>query len=227
MLVEVIVTNVEEAITAEKYGANRLELIHAFDLGGLSPRLELSKEVCSAVSIPVNVMVRPHGHSFLYDIKDMQTILLEIDYLITHTEVNDIVFGALNEKNEVAFGQLEIIIKHIEKTKHGITFHRAIDESKDVFTAFRELHNYKEFVKRALTSGGKETAMEGIDTIFQMQHFAENEGITVLAGSGIKPENARDLISKTRVKEIHLGTGLRTNGKLDQAKFVKLNENIN
>ncbi len=227
MLVEVIVTNVEEAIAAEKYGANRLELIHAFDLGGLSPQLELSKQICSAVSIPVNVMVRPHGQSFIYDIKDMQTILLEIDYLITHTNVNDIVFGSLNEKKEVAFGQLEMIIKHIEKTNHGITFHRAIDVSKDVYTAFKELHNYKEFVKRVLTSGGEDTAVAGATTICQLQHFAAADGITVLAGSGIKPENARDLISKTSVKEIHLGTGLRTNSKLDQAKFVELYNNIN
>ena len=43
MKIEIIVTNVEEAILAEQYGADRLELIHAFNLGGLSPALDLSK----------------------------------------------------------------------------------------------------------------------------------------------------------------------------------------
>jgi copper homeostasis protein len=55
MLLEVIVTNVQEAILAQEYGADRLELIHAFTVGGLSPDKNLAQEVCSAVTIPINV----------------------------------------------------------------------------------------------------------------------------------------------------------------------------
>ena len=110
MVLEVIVTTIQEALQAEKYGANRLELINSFALGGLSPDLTLSKEICNEVNIPVNIMLRPHGKSFIYDKADIKTIMAELDYLRDHTKANSIVFGALTSQNQIDHKLLQQII---------------------------------------------------------------------------------------------------------------------
>lgn len=224
MLIEIIATNLEEAICAERYGADRLELIHDFELGGLSPQLELAREVCTAVKIPVNVMVRPHGESFIYTSQDMNKILHEIDYLLSNTKVSSIVFGSLTEDNVINLKQLESVIKLLENTGVGLTFHRAIDVSRNIVAAYQELQNYAPHLTRVLSSGGKDSAIDGSAQLAIMQQ--DSRGVILLAGAGITPDNAADLVRATKVSEIHLGTGVRTNGKLDQSKFEILKNNL-
>jgi copper homeostasis protein CutC len=59
---EVIVTTVDEAIEAEAGGADRLELVRALDVGGLTPEISIARGVLAAVRIPVRVMVREEAH---------------------------------------------------------------------------------------------------------------------------------------------------------------------
>lgn len=224
MLIEIIATNLEEAITAEKYGANRIELIHSFDLGGLSPALELSREVCLKVKIPVNVMIRPHGDSFCYNLADIKQILLELEYLRDKTQANAVVFGALNNNGNIDKTLLKQIIAN--KGHLGLTFHRAIDVAFDTLEAYKQLIEFKE-IDLVLTSGGKNTASEGAHVIKQMLELNNGQSnCKILAGSGITPENAAKLIQQTNVTQIHLGTGVRENGKLSLAKYNDLIKNI-
>jgi len=217
MKFEIIVTNVEEAILAEQYGADRLELIHDFKFGGLSPLLNMSQEVCAAVKIPVCVMVRPHGKSFIYDQHDTQQIIHEINYLRDHTDTYGIVFGALTETHTLNIRLLEQVIA--TKGRLNLTFHRAIDAAYDTLSCYQELLNYKE-VDVVLTSGGKPTALEGAKMLKQMVELSNPfSHAKILAGSGITPENAQQIIAQTGVKQIHIGSGVRTNNALDHAKF--------
>ena len=70
VLLEVIATTVADARLAAQAGANRLELVTAMGEGGLTPSLGLIEAVVAAVTIPVNVIVRPHSRSFVYDADD-------------------------------------------------------------------------------------------------------------------------------------------------------------
>lgn len=229
MLVEVIATNLEEALLAEKFGAHRVELIHAFTDGGLSPCLELSREVCEALTIPVNVMVRPHGENFIYDQNDMYTINSEIDYLASKTKASAIVFGALNLANSIDYRQLESVLGLLDSSHLGLTFHRAIDVANDVVGEFMELQNYAgTSLQRVLSSGGADTALNGISNLASMQRLIKPSGggVKLLAGSGVKPINVIELLLKTQVEEIHLGTGLRVNNKLNDELFQQLFKNL-
>lgn len=224
MIVEIIATTFEEAILAEKYGANRIELIHSFDLGGLSPTLELSKEVCNNVKIPVNVMVRPHGESFIYTAANIKTIVKEIEYLRDKTRANAIVFGALTDENTIDHKTLQQVIDI--KGRLGLTFHRAIDEAENTVDAYKELLEYPE-INLVLTSGGQATAIIGAENIIEMMRL--NKGFkqcSILAGSGVTIENATELIKKTKVSQIHIGTGVRKDNQLSQEKFSQLFRNI-
>src|SRR5437899_1065189 len=57
-VLEVIACSVADAVEAEKGGANRLEVISHFEVGGLTPPLGLVREIMAAVRLPVRVMVR-------------------------------------------------------------------------------------------------------------------------------------------------------------------------
>jgi len=57
-LLEVIVCSVDDAIAAERGGADRLEIISRYDVGGLSPPVELARRIAATVKIPLRVMLR-------------------------------------------------------------------------------------------------------------------------------------------------------------------------
>lgn len=74
MLLEVITTNLTDVIEAEQYGADRIELSPAMAEIGLTPSFGLLKNAVEAVNIPMNVMVRPHSQSFVYNKHDLDTM---------------------------------------------------------------------------------------------------------------------------------------------------------
>ncbi len=221
MLIEIIATNVEEAFHIEKFGGGRIELIHAFTDGGLSPGLALTKQVADIVSIPVNVMVRPHARGFYYDNADWKIIEAEVDYLLSNTKVNGLVFGGLNNQGEIDIKGLERMIRLIDG-KVELTFHRAIDESVDPVASFIELQNYGSAITNVLSSGGMLTAVEGIANLKQMQDKQLSNGARLLPGSGINPQNASKLVNYLCVDQLHIGTGVRKDGLLQQSLFDNL-----
>ncbi|MCX8514669.1 MAG: hypothetical protein RL017_728 [Pseudomonadota bacterium] len=224
MLFEVIVTNVAEAILAQQYGADRLELIHSFANGGLSPDKQLAQEVCEAVNIPVNIMVRPHAYSFTYDSHAVKKIIAEIDFLREHTKTNAIVFGALNSDKTIDHNLLKLVIA--TKGKLGLTFHRAIDESENVIEACSSILNYPQ-VERILTSGGGKTIIEGLANLKKMVNLTQNCACQILPGSGITLDNIKLLFATITVAEVHIGTGVRSNSQLDNLKFMQFKQIAN
>ncbi len=218
--VEVIVENSSDAILAQQYGANRLELIDDFSVGGLTPKRDIIRTVCDAVDIPVNVMLRPHAKSFVYDANDITLILDDLQFIKNNTKANGIVFGALSSVGDLDVALLETIIAH--KGRLQLTFHRAIDEAQDI------IHVYKQLiaiggVDLVLTSGGARDAYLGIDKIAQMAALSSKCGNPyILAGAGINSSNVLEIINNTGVQQIHLGTGVRDGKQLSRTKFELL-----
>src|SRR4051794_31115495 len=57
-MLEVITCSVEDAREAERGGAGRLEIVRDLHEGGLTPPIQLVREILNAVSIPIRVMIR-------------------------------------------------------------------------------------------------------------------------------------------------------------------------
>jgi copper homeostasis protein len=225
MIIEIIATSLAEAILAQEYGAQRIELIHAFTDGGLSPELELSSIVCQNLTIPVNIMLRPHGRDFVYDIHDMHRIEAELDNLLTNAKLNSIVFGSLTNAGNINYAQLEFILRKLENTQVGLTFHRAIDVSNNPLQEFIHLQNYSgSALNLVLSSGGKATALEGKEILTAMHQQIKQ--VKLLPGSGITPFNISQLLDGLAVDQIHLGTGVRVNNQLNAELFKLLKSNI-
>lgn len=215
MKIEVIVTTLSEAIRAEQLGADRLELIADMDNGGITPSFGTIRNVVEHVSIPVHVMIRPHTRSFYYNEDDVETMLADIG-LCRELGVNGIVFGALTQDGAIDERILGEVIKH--KGEMTLTFHRAFDASRDVLEAIEVLNEYPE-VDILLTSGGADTALDGIDTLARLHEVAE---MTLMPGAGIHVETLPVLQERLDVEMVHIGNGVRTDGELDEVKFKQL-----
>ena len=56
LFLEVIVCSVADAVAAEEGGADRLEVARAMDLSGLTPPIDLVREIQRAVRLPLRAM---------------------------------------------------------------------------------------------------------------------------------------------------------------------------
>lgn len=215
-MLEIIASTVEEAVVAEQAGADRIELVSALSEGGLTPSYGLIRQVVSTVEIPVHVLVRPHSKSFVYSKSDEETIITDID-LIRELGAAGIVVGSLTADGRVDEGFLGRIIKH--KGELSLTFHRAIDSSRDIFEAAEVLADFPE-VDRILTSGGQATALEGKETIARL--IADYPDLIILPGSGITLENAEALLEATKASELHVGSAVLQDGAIQKERVEAL-----
>ncbi len=210
---EIIATNIKDVEVINNSKANRIELIENIELGGLTPTQELIALTSEIANTPFNVMLRPHANSFIYNQNDEFIILKQLDYIRDHSKASGIVFGSLTDKNLINLKQLELIIKH--KGNLTLTFHRAIDESIDVVSSYRELINYSD-INLVLTSGSKNTAIQGISNIIKMLEIEPSQYCKVLCGAGINQNNIIDFVKQSKATRIHIGSAVRNNGLVDK-----------
>ncbi|MBV9885405.1 MAG: copper homeostasis protein CutC, partial [Acidobacteria bacterium] len=83
-----------------------------------------------------------------------------------------------------------------------VTFHRAFDESADLFVALEDV--VATGASRLLTSGGAEKAPEAVAKIAELVRQARGR-ILVMPGSGVTAENVAEIVTKTGAMEIHAG----------------------
>jgi len=221
-LLEVIATTVSDARAAQRGGADRLELVTAMGEGGLTPSIGLIEAVLDAVDIPVNVIVRPHSRSFVYDADDYAVILRDVR-AIAKTRANAIVTGMLNAQGDIDTEGLARVIEAADGLQ--FTFHRAFDEARDLFAAFDTLLRF-DTVTNVLTSGGKPSVLDAQGTIAKLVGKAAGTRCTVLAGAGLTVDAVAPFVASTGVSAVHFGSGVRVGGKglapLDEASVRRV-----
>ncbi|MCE4542267.1 MULTISPECIES: copper homeostasis protein CutC [unclassified Caballeronia] len=208
-LLEVIATTVSDARAAERGGADRLELITAMGEGGLTPSIGLIESVVDAVGIPVNVIVRPHSRSFVYDADDYAVMLRDVR-AIAKTGANAIVAGMLRANGDIDTDGLARVVEAADGLP--FTFHRAFDETRDLLAAFDTLLRF-ETVTNVLTSGGRPSVLESEATIARLVERAAGTRCAVLAGAGLTVEAVAPFVASTGVRAVHFGSGVRVDGK--------------
>jgi len=198
MTLEACVGNLNEAINAEKLGAHQIELCDRLDLDGISPSLEMVKNVSANLNIPIKVIINPNPYNYVYSSNDIQEILQYVKKL-NELPIHGIVFGPLT-KDELPD---ELAIKKIaENTNLPITYHKAIDSSKDILESTRILLN-QNIVRFILSSGGERTAIEGADRLREMQSILNNSSIKVIGAGKITADNLNNLHGHTQLSYYH------------------------
>lgn len=188
---EACVETYNQAILAEKNGADRIELCGDLSVGGITPDFVLTQQLLEDLTIPIMVMVRPRGGNFVYSKKElakMKTTILTFKKM----GVAGVVFGILNENMTINLEQAAALATLAKPLK--VTFHKAIDATDDILNEFVKLLTINE-IDVVLTSGGKATAKEGVSVLKQMIDLAEGK-ITVLSAGKITNENLSELYQK-------------------------------
>lgn len=198
MLVEICADGLGAARDAVRAGANRIELCEDLSCGGITPSHEVLDEAAS-LGVPVNVLIRPRGGDFVYNYAEIRSILFNIAYC-GNVGVNGVVIGALTPDGRVDVPLCRDFIDLARSYGLSVTFHRAIDRTADIMEALDDVLSLG--VDRILTSGGADSAPEGAAVIRRMVEMAAGRAV-ILAGAGITPENAVDLVNATGVTEIH------------------------
>ena len=189
--IESCVSTLAEAKLAENNGANRLELCARLDLDGLTPGVDLVRQVLSAVQIPVKVMIRHRDGNLCYSNEDMEQIFAHLD-LMKACGAKHFVYGSMAD-GHLDLGQLEEVLSCLRADDYPVqtlTIHKAIDTSTDIIRDLSMLIKSKVYrdAKKAniglavLTSGGATTAMEGKDMLRKLIQLAENRLEIICAG---------------------------------------------
>ena len=201
ILFEVCCGCTEDAVQAERGGADRIELNSALFLGGLTPSIGALETVKAQVKIPVMCMVRPREGGFCYTAFDYDTVCRDALALV-RAGADGIVFGFLNDDGTVDAARCADFLGRVraENPEVETVFHRAIDVVPDVFAALDTLTALG--VTRVLTSGQRASAPQGAETIRKMLAHAAGR-IDILPGGGINAENVRGFIAETGVKSVH------------------------
>jgi len=197
ILLEVCVDSIDSALAADRGGADRIELCSSLLEGGLTPSPGVISTVLGKVSLGVFVMIRPRGGDFCYS--DDEFKAMEQDILTAkQLGADGVVFGILTEDGRVDVDPTQRLVNIARPLK--VTFHRAFDMSRDLTESLEDLIRLR--VDRVLTSGGEQNVELGQSMIANLQRQAKDR-IIVMAGAGITENNVRQLVSITRVREIH------------------------
>lgn len=197
MLVEAAVDTLESAIAAERSGADRVELCASLDDGGTTPAAGLIRVTKMRIQIPVFVLIRPRGGGFVYSAGEIEVMKRDVEFARSAGAAG-IVTGALDDKGRVELSTTRALIEAADGLP--VTFHRAFDAASDLSAALEMLIDAG--VRRVLTSGGANTALEGAHTIARLVDQS-NGRIIIVAGGGIRDHNVREVIARTGVPEIH------------------------
>ncbi len=198
-ILEVAVHSFQSALAAQQGGADRIELCTALQTGGLTPDPGLLSLVMESLSLPVHVLIRPRPGNFVYDTYEFRTILRSIACCV-NAGVHGVVIGCLDAGGNIDLHQLSEICNCADG-KMDLTFHRAIDVAKDVFTTLDilEKHNFN----RVLTSGAASSAWDGRDLIRRMVSHTLNYGLEIMPGAGVNSQNIARIIMETGCHQIH------------------------
>ncbi|MDD8049180.1 MAG: copper homeostasis protein CutC [Thomasclavelia sp.] len=199
MLVEICCGSYEDGINAYKAGAKRIELNSALFLGGLTPSLASLKLLKKETDLTIICMVRPRGGGFHYTDKEVIQMFNEAKDLLDNG-ADGIAFGFLNEDFSIDLDKTKKMVELIHSYNKKAVFHRAFDLCINYNQAIKTLIDLK--IDRVLTSGTKNTVMEGKEVIKELVAKYGND-IEILAGCGVNKDNAKDLVIETKVNQIH------------------------
>ena len=150
MILEACVETIQEAMMAEEKGADRIELCSNLSIGGTTPSYAVVETAKKILKIPVMVMIRPRGGSFTYSEMEIKKMEQSIE-ICKELGIYGVVFGILRPDKTVDHSLNQRLADHAENME--ITFHKAIDETKHILDAVRDIMKIKG-VSRILTSGG-------------------------------------------------------------------------
>ena len=196
MKTELCPYSVESCRTAARAGVDRVELCASPWEGGTTPSAASIRGARRVEGIRLQVMIRPRGGDFCYTDDEVAQMAEEIRFA-RECGADGVVLGLLTPEGEVDRVRTACLVA--EAGALEVTFHRAFDMTRDPMAALETVIACG--CRRILTSGGSNTAVEGIATLGELVTRAAGR-IEIMAGSGVNAANARQLAA-TGVDALH------------------------
>jgi copper homeostasis protein len=203
VLIEVCVENTDGLVAAQRAGADRVELGASLLKGGLTPSWGMVEEAKRVATIPFHVIVRPRGGDFLYSEIEFAAMLADVEAL-RRLGIAGVVVGCLTARGEIDEDRMRVLVGAAGPL--SVTCHRAFDMTRNVGAAVEALVRCG--VARVLTSGQRDTAVDGIDAIRAAVSAARGR-LKVMACGGLDADNIAMVRDATGVPELHFAA-LRT-----------------
>lgn len=197
MLLEIACFEISSAEIALNSVADRIEFCAEGHLGGTTPNIDEFRYLRSKYQQPIYVMIRPKGGDFYYSGEEFETMKRSLSEFRS-AGADGFVFGMLANGNRVDSERCEELIRLSDG--RPCTFHRAFDHTPDLDEAMQTIIHLG--FRTVLTSGGKNSAMEGKD---QLQHLVRHYSnkIDVLVGGGVRSSNLAELRDHTKASHFH------------------------
>lgn len=195
--IEICVEGIDGLVAAQQAGADRAELCASLLEGGLTPSLGVIREALRIATIPFHVIVRPRGGDFLYSELEFRSMIEDVKAL-RDMGVAGVVIGCLRSDGQIDEARTKALVDAARPMK--VTCHRAFDMTRDYREALEAL--IRVGVDRVLTSGQRDTALEGSDILKDTTALADGR-IVVMACGALDAGNIAQVRTTTGVDEMH------------------------
>ncbi|RVC02145.1 copper homeostasis protein CutC, partial [Mesorhizobium sp. M7A.F.Ca.AU.002.06.1.1] len=196
-LIEICVEGIDGLLAAQAAGADRIELCASLVEGGITPSLGTIRAAIEQANVPFHVMVRPRGGDFLYSATEYASMLADVSAL-RELGVPGVVFGCLNADGTMDEARMSELTQAAGPL--NVTCHRAFDMTREPAEALESLIRSK--VGRVLTSGQRDTAIEGLPLLADLVRQA-GDRIVILGCGGLDLHNIAEVRSRTGLSEMH------------------------
>ncbi len=197
IILEIAVFSVEAALNAIKFGANRIEFCENPSEGGTTPSYGSLKTLIQKTKIPVFPIIRPRGGDFLYTNTEFECIKADL-LMVKELGFPGAVIGLLNADGSIDVKRTKELVQLAHPME--ITFHRAFDRCNNPIKGLEDI--IVTGCKRILTSGQVPNVSDALPLITALISKASGR-IIILPGSGVRANNAREIIDVTGAIEIH------------------------
>ena len=180
-VLEICADSLASARAAIAGGADRIELCSALLAGGLTPFEGLLRQIKQESQIPVRCLMRPRPGDFLYTPEELELLKMQIHQLKA-AGADGFVIGCLTADGDLDVEAMKPLVEACGDK--GITLHRCIDVSRDVFQTYRDAQDLG--IDTVLTSGAAASCKAGMETIAALLKLRDEEnGPEILVGAGV------------------------------------------
>ncbi|MGW6935114.1 copper homeostasis protein CutC [Lentzea sp. NPDC054927] len=199
-ILEVIALNAKDAEAAQAGGAHRLELVADMASDGLTPSVSTFKEVRQAVDIPVRVMLRDAKGFAPGNLKQLRRQAWEL----REAGATEFVLGFLDAEGEIDEGVTLNLAAELEGC--AWTFHRALDNSADIFRSWATVQTLG--CDTVLAAGSAKGVEDGLENLKKLVAQAPP---ALLVGGGLQVHHVEELLA-AGVNGFHVGSAVRPSG---------------
>ncbi len=203
---ELCAESLAAARAAQAGGADRIELCSDLACGGVTPHPELAGEIVRVLTIPVHVLIRPRGGSFVFSAQEYDLMRRQLEQA-KMAGASGVALGVLFADGTVDVERSRALVELARPM--DVTFHRAFDETPDLREALERV--IETGADSLLTSGGAAEVLSGAHFIATLRQLA-GERIHIIAGGGLRLENLVETVRRSGIFSLH-GSLSRRNGK--------------